>query len=264
MAGCDLPNSQNLGNHNIDFQYTTCILPKQLINSEAAIIGVVPDSFGQRLQLLLRIARPFKTRGQPLEQRVGVRCRFLEIVKLIAMPHGGNKHVVWRLIDLHRLQAFGNWLHPGGEGKTPGNIVTQKELPECFLAGELLKLAATQRAALKIEGRQPLIVFVQHLKLAGLPGTNDGLIHRNQIEVRQAAAQFLRSARSLSRTHLMEASRHLLAQEQEKRRDSLRNSDEILTIETLQADDFLGPRRTRARHFAKSLGNTENIPASNE
>src|SRR4026208_461898 len=244
MDGCDLPDPQQLGNHYIDFQFTNCILTKQLIDREAAIIGVVPDSFGQWLQLLVRIARPFKTRGQPLEQRVGVRCRFLEIVKLIAMPHGGNKHVVWRLIDLHRLQAFGYWLHPGGEGKTPGNIVTQKELPECFLAGELLKLAASQRAALKIEGRQPLIVFVQHLELAGLSGTNDGLVHRNQIEVRKAAAQFLRSARSVACTHLVEPMRHLLAQEKEKRRDSLRNRDEILTIETLQADDFLGPRRT--------------------
>src|SRR5438445_2789644 len=244
MDGCDLPNPQHLGNHDIDFQFTNCILSKQLINSEAAIIGVVPDSFGQRLQLLLRIARPFKTRGQPLEQRVGVRCRFLEIVKLIAMPHGGNKHVVWRLIDLHRLQAFGNWLYPGSEGKTPGNIVAQKELPECFLTGELLKLAATKRAALKIKRRQPLIVFIQHLKLAGLSGTDDGLVHRNQIEVRQAAAQLLRSGWSLACTHLVEPMSHLLAQEKKEGRDPLRNSDEILTVETLQADDFLGARRT--------------------
>src|SRR2546423_12672754 len=62
----------------------------------------------------------------------------------------------------------------------------------------------------------------------------------------------------------MESSRHLLAQEQKKRRDPLRNSDEILTVETLQADDFLGPRRTRARHFAQSVSDTENIPASDE
>src|SRR6476660_8643311 len=116
------------------------------------------------------------------------------------MPHRGNKHVVWRLIDLHRLKAFGNWLYPGGEGKTPGNIVAQKELPECFFAGELLKLPATKRPALKIKRRQPLIVFVQHLKLSGLSGTDDGLMDRNQIEVRQAAAQFLRSAWSVART----------------------------------------------------------------
>src|SRR5260370_15233530 len=159
------------------------------------------------------------------------------------MPHRGNKHVVWRLIDLHRLQAIGNWLHPGGEGKTPGNIVAQKELPECFLAGELLKLTATKRAALKIKCGQALVVFVQHLQLASLSGADDGLVHRNQIEVRQAAAQLLRSARSLTRTHLIEPMCHLLAQEKEERRDPLRNSDEILTVETLQADDLLRPRR---------------------
>src|SRR4029077_179268 len=110
--------------------------------------------------------------------------------------------------------------------------------------GELLKLAATQRAALKIERRQPLVVFVQHLKLPCLSRADDGLMDRNQIEVGQTAAQFLRSTWSLSRTHLMEPSRHLLAQEQEKRRNPLRNRDKILTVETLQADDFLSPRRT--------------------
>jgi hypothetical protein len=165
-------------------------------------------------------------------------------VKLVAMPHRGNQHIVWRLSDLDRLQAIGNRLYSGGERKTPGNIVAQEELPECFLAGELLKLTATKRATLKIERGYPFVVFVQHLKLASLSGADNGLVDRNQIEVRQAAAQFLRSAWSLARTDLVEPMRHLLAQEKKKRRDPLRNGDEILTIETLQADDFLGPGRT--------------------
>jgi hypothetical protein len=244
MNGCDLPNPQHLGNHEIDFQFTDCVLAKQLVNSEAAIIAVVPDSFRQRLQLRLRIGRPFKTWGQPLQQRVGVGRRLFEIVKLVAMPHRGNQHIVWRLSDLDRLQAIGNRLYSGGERKTPGNIVAQEELPECFLAGELLKLTATKRAALKIERGYPLVVFVQYLKLASLSGADDGLVDRNQIEVRQTSAQFLRSAWSLARTNLIEPMRHLLAQEKEKRRDPLRNGDEILTIETLQTDDFLGPGRT--------------------
>ena len=101
MDGCDLPNAQQLGNHDVDSQFANCILSKQLVDRQAAIISIIPDSFGQRLQLLVRISRLFKAWGQPLQQRVGVRCCFLQIVKLIAMAHRGNKHVVWRLIDLH-------------------------------------------------------------------------------------------------------------------------------------------------------------------
>src|SRR5207248_7265911 len=177
------------------------------------------------------------------------------------MSHRGNKHVVWRLIDRHRLQAIGNWLDSGGKGKTSGNIIAQKELPECFLAGELLKLTATKRAALKIKRGQPLVVFVQHLKLASLSGADDSLVNRNQIEVRQTAAQFLRPAWSLARTDLVEPMRHLLTQKKKKRRDPLRNGDKILAVETLQTDDFLGPRRTCARHFAQGVSDTENIAA---
>src|SRR5207249_487531 len=244
MNGCDLPNPQHLGNHEIDFQFTNRVLAKQLINSEAAIKAVVPNSFRQRLQLRFCIGRPFKTWGQPLQERVGVRRCFLEIVKLVAMPHRGNQHIVWRLSDLDRLQAIGNWLHSGGEGKTPGNIVAQEELPECFLSGELLKLTATKRATLKIERGYPFVVFVQHLKLASWSGADDGLVDRNQIDVRQTSAQFLRSAWSLARTNLIELD-HL-------------NDAPINTVDFLRElaggiDQFAFLQMPHVRQFAEGL-----------
>src|SRR3954452_2195442 len=119
------------------------------------------------------------------------------------MSHRGNEHVVRRLSNLDRLQAIRNWLHPGSKGKAAGNIVAQKKLPECFLARELLKLTTAKRAALKIKRSDPLVMFIQHLQFTCLSGADNGLLNRNQIEVGEAAAQFLRSSGASTGTHLV-------------------------------------------------------------
>ena len=115
------------------------------------------------------------------------------------------------------MQALGNRLHPGSEGEASRNIVAEEKLPESFLAGELLELTTAKCAALEKERGHPLVVIVQHFKLARLSGADDGLMDRDQIEVRQASTQFLWAAgRFARRPHFVEPKRHLLAEKEKE------------------------------------------------
>ena len=233
MNRCDLPDPQHLRNDLVDLQFANRVLPKQLVDGEATVVGVIPDFFRQRLQLRLCIARPFKRWSQPLQQCIRVRRCFSYVVKLIAITHGRDEHLVGRLSDFDRLQALGNRLDPGSEGKTSRNIVAEEKLPEGFLSGELLELTTAKCAALKEERGHPLVVIIQHFELARLSGADDGLMDGDQIEVRQATTQLLRTRRRFARPHVVEPKRHLFAQKEKERGDALRDGDEILSIETL-------------------------------
>lgn len=84
-----------------------------------------------------------------MQKCIGVRRCFPYVVKLIAIAHGRDEHIVGGLIDFDRLQALGNRLDTGSEGKTSRNIVAEEKLPEGFLSGELLELATAKCAALE-------------------------------------------------------------------------------------------------------------------
>ena len=89
-------------------------------------------------------------------------------------------------------------------------------------------------------------------------------MNRDQIEVGQAAAQFLRAGRGLARARLVEAKGHLLAEEEQKRRHALRNGDEVVSIETLKTASFLGTRGSGTRSFSERISHTENIATRDE
>lgn len=90
------------------------------------------------------------------------------------------------------------------------------------------------------ERGHPLVVIIQHFELARLSGADDGLMDGDQIEIRQATAQFLRAGGRFAGAHLVEPKRHLLAEEEKERGNALRDGDEIFSIETLQTTSFLG------------------------
>jgi hypothetical protein len=63
---------------------------------------------------------------------------------------------------------------------------------------------------------------------------------------------------------VVEAKRHLLAQKKKKRGNPLRDGDEIVAIETLQAAGFLRARGSGARSLSERVSDPENIAASDE
>ena len=90
--------------------------------------------------------------------------------------------------------------------------IDQEQLPKRFFPREMLELSGRQTPGFEIKRSHRFHVFVFDLQLACLPGVNDRLINRGEIECRNPAAQF-QTMRLLQRKvmGLHEASGHVSA-----------------------------------------------------
>ena len=106
-----------------------------------------------------------------------------------------------------------------GEREGTGAMFVQEELPEGFLAAQVLEAAPARRAFFEIEGRNRLALFVRDRQEAGLHRLDDRLVNGHDVEVGQAAGELERVVRRLGQLPRLEESiGQLLGEEKERRR----------------------------------------------
>ena len=74
-------------------------------------------------------------------------------------------------------------------------MLVEEELPERFLAAQMLEAAPARRSLLKVEGRNRFAIFVCDRQQAGLHRLDDRLVNGDDVEVGQTAGQFERIVR---------------------------------------------------------------------
>ena len=112
--------------------------------------------------------RPGQAGLVPFQGRAAV-CEFLlELGELIPPLQGVDQHFARVFRDPLGLDPI--FLRQLGCGKCerPGELLVDEELPERFLAGEMLELPATRLALLEKEGRDQFARRVGNPELSGL------------------------------------------------------------------------------------------------
>ena len=105
----------------------------------------------------------------------------------------------------------------------------------------MLKLTAPGRAVFEKKGCDSFAAFIQDAKLARLARADDCLVNRDEIKIREIAAQLLADAGCSGRAGLLQSESHLLTQKEKKSGYPARNCGKILALKTLDADQFLRP-----------------------